>query len=480
MFPKQENNNINLNSMSEFLIKSAISMAVLLLVYRLLLEKEKMHRFNRFYLLFSLLFSLTIPFLSYSPQTTNSLATTVSQMPTILLQEVTLGQKTQTFGLLQWILAVYSLITTILLIRFSRNLLSFSKQIKNNKKISYKTATLVLLPYKTLPHTFLNYIFVSGDDHNKNAIEKDLYTHELAHVNQKHTMDILLAEILKTFFWFNPVVYFYKKAIQLNHEFLADEAVITTNQNTTGYQSLLLKLASGDSVALASNINFSITKKRFVMMTKTTPKLQALGKQLLIVPLMAGLFLISCADNETNKNNETESNAAANTEVESNDVEVSNSEPVTNEADSKEAVSETKDAEKIPPSLKKTEVVKVTEEKESPSKASSDSDIVSNHAGLTKQPQYPGGMQAFYTYIGNNFKRPETNENKALKVFVSFVIEKDGSMSNIKILRDPGYGSGDEAVRVLKSIPEKWTPGEMDGELVRTSFTLPITINSAS
>ncbi|RYJ43297.1 M56 family metallopeptidase [Flavobacterium beibuense] len=466
--------------MIEFLIKSAISMAVLLLVYMLLLEKEKMHHFNRFYLLFSLLFSLIIPFLSYSPQTTNSLATTVSQMPTILLQEVNLGEKTQTFGLLQWIIAVYSLITAILLIRFTRNLLSFAKQIKNNKKISYKNATLVLLPYKTLPHTFLNYIFVSGDDHNKNAIEKDLYTHELAHVNQKHTMDILLAEILKTIFWFNPVVYFYKKAIQLNHEFLADEAVITTNHNTTGYQSLLLKLASGDSVALASNINFSITKKRFVMMTKTTPKLQALGKQLLIVPLMAGLFLISCADNETNKNNETESNAAANTEVESNAVEVSKSEPVTNEADSKEAVSETKDAEKIPPPVNKTEVVKVTEEKEIPSKSASDSDAIRNVAGLTKQPEYPGGMQAFYNYITENFIIPDIKEDKTLKVFVSFIVEKDGSMSNIKILRDPGYGLGEEALRVLKSIPKKWNPGEMNGELVRTNYTVPVTINVKS
>src|SRR5690606_39098385 len=168
------------------------------------------------------------------------------------------------------------------------------------------------------------------------------------------TLDILFIEALKTIFWFNPLLYFYKKAIQLNHEFLADEAVLNTNHNTAGYQNLLLQLTSGSTVALASNINFSITKKRFIMMTKTTPKLLALSKQFLLLPVLAGLFFISCAENDTT-NPETHS---------------------------VEATDETEPVPTLPS----------PEDKE-----------ISNFAYLTTQPLYPGGIQGFYQQIMKNF-----------------------------------------------------------------------------
>ncbi|WP_417354078.1 M56 family metallopeptidase [Flavobacterium sp.] len=422
--------------MTEFLIKSVISMAVLLMVYKLFLEKEKMHLFNRIYLLTSLVFSICVPFISI-PSIANY-SKNINELPQIALDEIIITRESAGFDIQFWLILIYTSITSLLVIRFIKNILSFVSKIKSNKKIKYKTATLVLLPYNTLPHTFLEYIFISKDDHNKNAIEKDLYTHELAHVNQKHTLDILLVELFKTLFWFNPVLYFYKKSIQLNHEFLADDAVINTNKNTSGYQSLLLKMASGShTVALASNINFSITKKRFVMMTKTTPRFLAISKQLLVVPVMAGLFLISCADNETKP--EPETNSVQETPKVPEEV---NAEPAASTPDS-----------------------------------ASESDEVINLAGLTKQPEYPGGMPEFYNYINKNFTIPDVKENKVLKIYISFVIEKDGSMSSIKVLRDPGYGAGEEAVRVLKSVPEKWIPGEMDGKTVRSSYTLPITLN---
>lgn len=419
--------------MTEFLIKSAISMIVLLGVYKLLLEKEKMHRFNRVYLLVSLIFSVCVPFISI-PSFVNY-SNSINTLPQITLNEITITRESGGFDMEFWFILTYIIITSLLTIRFLKNILSFVFKIKNNKKIKYKTASLVLLPYNTLPHTFLNYIFISEDDHNKNAIEKDLYTHELAHVNQMHTMDILLIELFKTLLWFNPVLYFYKKSIQLNHEFLADDAVINNNKNTTGYQNLLLKMASGShTVALASNINFSITKKRFVMMTKTTPRFLAISKQLLVVPVMAGLFLISCAENDAKPEPETNS-----------EKEIPN---VIEEGSAKPEV--------------------ITQEP---------ADEALNVVGLTKQPEYPGGIQEFYSYINKNFTIPDIKENKTLKIYISFVIEKDGSMSSIKVLRDPGHGAGEEAVRVLKSVPEKWIPGEMDGKTVRSNYTLPITLN---
>ena len=129
--------------MIPFLIKSAISLAVLLLVYKLFLEKEKMHRFNRFYLLFSLLFSFSLPFLSYSPQTTNGLIKNVSQMPQVLLQGVTLNGQSQTFGIWQWVVVAYSIITLIFIIRFATNIHRFINKIKRYKTIKYSSASLL-------------------------------------------------------------------------------------------------------------------------------------------------------------------------------------------------------------------------------------------------------------------------------------------------------------------------------------------------
>lgn len=95
---------------------------------------------------------------------------------------------------------------------------------------------------------------------------------------------------------------------------------------------------------------------------------------------------------------------------------------------------------------------------------------------LDKQPEYPGGINKFYEYVGNNFEKPEMDETENISVYVAFVIEKDGSMTDVKVLRNPGYGLGKEAIRVLKSLRTKWKPGIKDGQPVRTQFTLPITV----
>lgn len=105
---------------------------------------------------------------------------------------------------------------------------------------------------------------------------------------------------------------------------------------------------------------------------------------------------------------------------------------------------------------------------------------VYNSAGLQVQPEFPGGIQAFYGYVMKNFRTPELEQDMTAKIYVSFVVEKDGSITAIKILRDPGYGLGKEAERVLKSIKTKWSPGIQNGKPVRASYNLPITINIKS
>jgi len=105
---------------------------------------------------------------------------------------------------------------------------------------------------------------------------------------------------------------------------------------------------------------------------------------------------------------------------------------------------------------------------------------VYNSAGLQVQPEFPGGIAAFYTYVNKNFRIPELEQDMTARIYVSFVVERDGTLTAIKVLRDPGYGLGKEAERVLKSLKTKWSPGIQNGKPVRASYNLPITINIKS
>ena len=99
-----------------------------------------------------------------------------------------------------------------------------------------------------------------------------------------------------------------------------------------------------------------------------------------------------------------------------------------------------------------------------------------NTVALDRLPEFPGGFNKFYSYVGNNFEKQEIESNGSIRVYVFFVIERDGSMTDIHVKRDPGYGIAKEAIRVLKSLRTKWSPGMMDGKAVRTAYNLPITV----
>lgn len=97
-------------------------------------------------------------------------------------------------------------------------------------------------------------------------------------------------------------------------------------------------------------------------------------------------------------------------------------------------------------------------------------------AVLDKQPAFPGGINKFYSYVAQNFRTPEIQLSNTIKVYVSFVIEEDGTMTDIQVLRNPGFGLDKEAIRVLKNLKTKWIPGILNGKPVRTSYNLPILV----
>jgi len=290
--------------MIDFLLKSTISMALLLGVYYLLLQKERLFVFNRFYLLFALAFSVALSFITIEihteaePVVTSVMATQqfTYDVPTAVTPKITTESPIDYLSYLPWL--IYGLITLVSTLKFTGNIWYFKKQVAKHPSQKHDAATLVLLDKKVLPHTFLDYIFISKEEHERNTIEEELYLHELAHVTQKHTLDILFIEVLKTILWFNPLLYFYKKAIQLNHEFLADESVLQQVSNVAAYQQLLLiKALPPTQYQLASSLNFSVTKKRFNMMTKaTTTKSKALLLKLASLPVIAGLVALLCIE----------------------------------------------------------------------------------------------------------------------------------------------------------------------------------------
>ena len=488
--------------MSDFLIKSAISLGVLLLAYHFLLEKEKMHQFNRFYLLFSLVFSFVIPFITI--EVIQKIATPIIQKNSpiqINKESIVFVSETNYLPIILW--SIYGLVTLFLTIRFVRNIMKIITKKNSNTRIEYKNAQLVLLKEEVLPHTFLNYIFMSEMDYNNQKIEAELFSHELTHVSQKHTFDVLFIEFLKTIFWFNPIFIFYKKAMQLNHEFLADEKVVNYYNNIPFYQNLLLSKANENQpFYLASNLNYLLTKKRLIMMTKTTSKKTALLKKATLIPLLMSLVFSICTKvvaQETTDKEGKDNYLTQEAYYKKTTFKIKNEKGVI--VAEKKHAQLTQAEKKLVPSLLVGGKTLPTKEKldellkkggpdeiiidafdpKNIKTKKEDSNAVYNTSEITVNPEFPNGMEAFYKFVGENFTMPKTPNDVKLtgKTYVTFIIEANGEISNIKVLRDIGYGTGEEAIRVLKLSP-KWLPGKINDEAVRTAYSLPITIQSKS
>lgn len=277
-----------------FVIKFTLCLTLFLGIYHLFLEREKMHTFNRFYLILSLCLALSVPFIELENASKTTIVTAFIPLGEEITYMDTPPAEVQIRNFFpSSFLFIYGLGILAFSIRFCKNLLTMRATIRRHELVKYKNATLVLLSEKVLPHSFLGYIFLNKESYRQGRIKKELLAHELAHVEQKHSWDILFIEFLGIIFWYLPLIYLYKRAIKLNHEFLADEAVISSYQNISFYQQMLLNmLSTNNSSSLASQINYSLTKKRFAMMTKNTSPFRALVKKAAIAPLFIMIVLI--------------------------------------------------------------------------------------------------------------------------------------------------------------------------------------------
>lgn len=257
--------------MISYLFQTTLCTAFSIAFYLLLLEKEKMHRFNRAYLVFSLLFSYTIPLINITitqkiDPAVASVLMVQEYVEMITIPAVITAPETARS---QWVLpAIYLVPACLMMFRFARNIRRILRQARKFPGARYQEAVLVTVPGLTAPFSFLRFIFLNKEDYERGNTREEVMAHELTHVKQRHSLDIFFIELLMIVAWFNPFLYLYRKAIRLNHEFLADEEV-TRRFDKTNYQYLLLDYAAGNiQPSPASSFNYSITKKRIVMLTK--------------------------------------------------------------------------------------------------------------------------------------------------------------------------------------------------------------------
>ncbi len=310
-----------------YILKSTVLLGLLWSLYKLFLENEKMHRFNRGYLLIALVVSFTAPLITFDiqpnteiaginidviEQTVNTPARAVSRTIEPILSappsaEITRSAPEESAGfslsLKQVVIGLYLLISALLLIRFMIGLFQIRKTISCGERVSYKKSQLVLVNQPIVPQSFLQYIFLNKQQYENGELGDDILEHEYTHVRQLHSFDVLLIECLKVIFWFNPFLYLFKNSMLVNHEFLADDYVVRKLGKPNEYQNTLLRFSSvGSATNLSSSLNFGLTKKRFNMLSKKASKTRMLPKALFVIPVFSILTMMFCADLSSSDN----------------------------------------------------------------------------------------------------------------------------------------------------------------------------------
>jgi uncharacterized protein (TIGR02145 family) len=301
--------------MIEYILKSSLSLLLMFGLYWVLLRREKLFIFNRYFLIFSILFSLVVPFISIPINIQNNEVwknldttlnnniftfssaanhfTNITNQPQIEIEPLSEGLSSEIifFGIL---LILYVSGVILLLLRFIRNIYFITHQIRLSEKTNYSGQRLVLIEKQINPYCFFNTIFAYKHDYLNNKIDKELLTHELEHVRQSHSLDIIFIELIQIFYWFNPILILYNRAVRVNHEYLADNGVIKETLDIKNYAAKLLCLIGCNrNIPLTSGFNHSLTRKRLIMMTKSdSGQLKDCIRILLTLSLMIIFFFI--------------------------------------------------------------------------------------------------------------------------------------------------------------------------------------------
>ncbi|MDA3906018.1 MAG: M56 family metallopeptidase [Bacteroidales bacterium] len=410
-----------------YLIKSSLSLIVLYLSYEFFFRKEAYFRFSRYLLLMTVFVVILLPLLPYNAANIISNLSFIlkemliySRLAHFTLDEVVITASRQpdyimnTISIGSIILAIYFLGVIIKIIQFLIHLIQIQTLISRSKTLNKDGLNFVFVEKSSPTYSFLKWIFIDPELFNRTTDFTAIVSHEKIHAAEGHTYDLILAEVLTIIQWFNPFAYLLKKTIKENHEYITDHKAISKYKNTDRYQLLLLQHSSIIKTnILTHNFSYSLLKRRLKMMKKSKHTL-GFGLRLLVLSTTLVLIFFACSSPDGNISQDENQKA---TEIEVDDIFL---------------------------------VVEV-------------------------MPEYIGGTETMYEFIGNNIKYPDEAKKEGTqgRVFVTFIVEKDGQISNVEILRGIGGGCDEEAMRVIKNMPN-WTPGLQRGEPVRVQYRLPI------
>ena len=509
------------------LLPIAATVAVIWLVYRLLFRNSNRLYFNRFFLLTSMLLALAMPLLGLLsgmevPQMAtlkqqlfngimlNEVIVTPDGQPVLPEVTVTTDATPSRFSVWQVIAGIYLIGVGVMTLLFLIKLGRLVVLILRSPKRKMDGFTAVFTGKEQGSFSFFRYAFFPNEN-----VDPDIMRHEMSHIAHHHSWDILFAELMMILQWFNPFIYMYKKELQSLHEYQADRDVVATGVDKKNYMMLILQQCTAvDFSGMSNNFSLILTKKRIKMITRNEKAKGLWWRLLATLPVLAFLLIANT------KVTAQEQKAVDHTlKVSISPFEVFDDDgapmqlikdTIFYEDDGTYVKFETSDGfqpETGEPCKKLTITsynadgtprnnffITETERRGDTSTysiepftftlsehlfeqlldiATSEEDTV--YQIVEEMPKFPGGEKALMDYVSNNVKYPEEAKNKNIagRVFVSFVVEKDGSIGEVKVLRGIGGGCDEEAARVINSMP-KWKPGKQKGEAVRVSYQIPI------
>lgn len=411
-----------------YLLQVNVGLILFYALYKLVCTRDTFFRSRRFILIVSLVLPFILPFIDVREwlESRDRMIMLTHFDYSAVLPEIVVGSEAvetgnRVFVLSEWIGYLYLAGVVALLVRLAVQ--AFSLLRMPEKEINGVRVKCLNDP--SGPFSFFGWIFLNPATVKKDELD-EILTHEMAHVKQHHSVDVLLAEMVSICCWMNPFAWLLKREVRLNLEFLADRKVMEAGFATKSYQYHLLGLAYNHKYGLSNNFNFSHLKQRIIMMNKK--KSNGAGHikyALFVLPAFALLVAgnISCSQGASEKQDAKEETVAPDSVAAPTD------------------------------GVAKDEVFMVAE----------------------KMPEFPGGMKEMLKFLQENVKYPENamKNNVQGRVIVQFVIEKDGTPTEFKVLRSVDPDLDAEALRVMKAMP-KWKPGMQKGQVVRVKFTVPV------
>ena len=505
------------------LLPIAATVAVLWLVYRFLFRNSNRLYFNRFFLLTSMLLALAMPLLGllsgievpqmatlkqnmFNGMMLNEVIVTPDGQPVLPEVTVTTDATPSRFSVWQVIGGIYLLGVVVMTLLFLIKLGRLVALIIRSPKRKMNGFTAVFTGKEQGSFSFFRYAFFPSEN-----VDPDIMRHEMSHIAHHHSWDILFAEVMMILQWFNPFIYLYKKELQSLHEYQADRDVVATGVDKKNYMMLILQQCTAvDFSGMSNNFSLILTKKRIKMITKNEKAKGLWWRLLATLPVLAILLIANTKVTAQEKKavdkpitiemGQFEIYDDDGAPIQLNDTIIYGEDgssikfqasdafdPITGEPCKKLTVTSynadgTENSFFITETEKRGDTARYSIEPFSISGslfetlldvATSKEDTV--YQIVEQMPQYTGGEEAMMKYVAENIKYPQEAKDKNIsgRVFIGFVIEKDGSVSNVKVVRGIGGGCDEEAVRVIKEMP-KWKPGMQKGKPVRVNYMMPI------